>query len=84
MEDKKGRDFPSFFVGADVMSKEVLRKELREKRNLLCEKDTKSQKITGRLLASEVFQNAEYVPPDLQRRQDGNGTFRIPPPILVS
>lgn len=43
------------------MSKEVLRKELREKRNLLCEKDTKSQKITSRLLASEVFQNAEVI-----------------------
>ncbi len=43
------------------MSKEVLRKELREKRNLLCEKETKSQKITNRLLATEVFQNAEVV-----------------------
>ena len=44
-----------------MMSKELLRKELREKRNLLSEKETKSQKIVNRLLETEAFSNAEVV-----------------------
>ncbi len=43
------------------MSKEVLRKELREKRNLLCEKEIKSQQIVNRFLETEAFLNAEVV-----------------------
>ena len=43
------------------MKKELLRQQLREKRNLLSEKESKSQKIINRLLDTEMFRDAEVI-----------------------